>query len=107
MAWNPSPKVADCRDIARKWGMQQVIILGINPRTGKYEIASYGETKTLCAEAKAINDRINRIIQEDDYDGPPPAMPPEGVICRTCGGSRKFMDTDVECPDCKPSNIRS
>jgi hypothetical protein len=70
MAWNPSPKVADCRDIARKWGMQQVIILGINPSTGKYEIASYGETRAMCAEAKAINERINQIIQRQDYAGP-------------------------------------
>ena len=75
MAFNPSPRVADCRDIARKWGMNQCIILGINTVTGKYEIASYGETKMLCAEAKAINERINRIIQEQDYDGPPPPPP--------------------------------
>lgn len=72
MAWNPSPRVADCRDVARKWGMQQVVILGINQRTGKYEIASYGETKIMCAEARAINDRLNRVIMEQDYDGPKP-----------------------------------
>lgn len=27
-----------------------------------------------------------------------------GVVCRTCNGSKKFQDTDLECPDCKPSN---
>lgn len=51
MAFNPSPKVADCRDIARKWNRQMVIIIGLN-ETGEYEWASYGETKQLCDSAK-------------------------------------------------------
>ena len=67
MAWNPSPRVADCRTIARKWGMNQTVIVGINTETGKYEIASFGETKSLCADAKRLNDRINQVIQADDY----------------------------------------
>ena len=67
MAWNPSPRVADCRDIARKWKMEQVVIVGINNQTGKYEIASYGETKALCADAKRLNDRIDQLIELGDY----------------------------------------
>lgn len=67
MAWNPSPKVADCREIARKWGMNQLVIVGINTESGTYEIASYGETKSLCADAKRLNERIEKVIQADDY----------------------------------------
>jgi len=25
-----------------------------------------------------------------------------GVVCRSCAGSQKFRDTNLECPDCKP-----
>lgn len=67
MAWSPSPRVADCRDIAERWGMNQCVIVCINTNSGGYEIASYGQTKFLCDDAKKLNDRINRVIQEDDY----------------------------------------
>lgn len=56
MAWNPSPKVADCREIARKWGKQQVIVLAIDRVSGTLEMATYGETKMLCAHAKRLGD---------------------------------------------------
>jgi hypothetical protein len=55
MAWNPSPKVADCRDIARKWGKEQIIIIGIDDR-GVMEIATYGKDKTMCGCAKKLGD---------------------------------------------------
>lgn len=56
MAWNPEPKVADCREIARKWGdKEQVIIIAVDGH-GKVEIATYGKTKILCACAKAFGD---------------------------------------------------
>ena len=57
MAWNPSPKVADCRDIARKWnGKDQVIILAVDRKAGTLQMATYGETRELCAEAKRLGD---------------------------------------------------
>lgn len=56
MAWNPSPKVADCRDIARKWRKQQVIILAIDVNAGTLEYASFGETKSMCDDAKRLAD---------------------------------------------------
>ena len=56
MSWNPSPKVADCREIARKWRKQQVIILAVDIKAGTLEYASYGETKPLCDEAKVLAD---------------------------------------------------
>ena len=54
MAWNPSPKVSDCRTIARKWKRDRVIILALDDRT--MEMASYGETKRLCDDAKKLGD---------------------------------------------------
>lgn len=56
MAWNPSPKVADCREIARKWKKQQVIILAIDINAQTLEYASYGETQKLCSDAKRLAD---------------------------------------------------
>jgi hypothetical protein len=67
MAWNPSPKVADCRDIAKKWGngIEQVIIIGIDGE-GRTVTATYGRTPQLCACAdafgKAANDGIAQLI---------------------------------------------
>jgi hypothetical protein len=48
MAWNPAPEVADCREIARRWGKEQVIIIGIDGN-GRFQLATYGETQRLCA----------------------------------------------------------
>lgn len=62
MAFNPSPKVADCRDIARKWRKEAVIILGVNVTQGTLEYASYGETKDLCSEAKRLADEAHDAI---------------------------------------------
>jgi hypothetical protein len=74
MAWNPSPKVADCRDVARKWNVQQVVILGFNYKNGTFEIASFGETRALCADAKAIGEAIFKQI-ESGAIAPPPQQP--------------------------------
>ena len=51
MAWNPEPRVADCREIARRWGgKKQVIIMAIDEE-GRIDMATYGETKQLCTVA--------------------------------------------------------
>jgi hypothetical protein len=62
MAWNPSPKIADLRDIARKWNVQQVIVLAVNQKTGTYEVNSFGETRALCDQAKTINEQIFKMV---------------------------------------------
>lgn len=67
MAFNPSPKVADCRDIARKWNKPQVIILAVDPIAGTLEYASYGESKTHCDEAKRLADVAYQAIM-DKYE---------------------------------------
>jgi len=56
MAWNPHPKVADCREIARKWGKRQVIIVGIDEIAGTLEVATYGNSRTQCADARHLGD---------------------------------------------------
>ena len=56
MSWSPSPKVADCREIARKWGKQQVIVLAVDRKAGTLEMTSYGETRALCDGAKRLGD---------------------------------------------------
>lgn len=55
MAWNPSPEVADCREIARKWGKEQVIIIAID-EGGQMTLATFGKTRELCACASEIGD---------------------------------------------------
>lgn len=52
MAWNPSPKVAAARDIAKKFGKTKVVILMLDEREGTMEYASFGETKEMCTDAK-------------------------------------------------------
>jgi hypothetical protein len=66
MAWNPEPRVADCREIARKWGgKKQVIIIALDEK-GCMDMATYGETKQLCTVAKKLGevglDAINNFI---------------------------------------------
>jgi hypothetical protein len=65
MAWNPSPKVADCREIARKWGMKQVIIIGMTD--DQIAMATYGETKAMCADAKRLGDHAYQAVM-DHYE---------------------------------------
>ena len=67
MAFNPSPKVADCRDIAKKWNKPQIIILAIDPIAGTLEYASYGEHKANCDEAKRLADVAYQAIM-DKYE---------------------------------------
>ena len=64
MAWNPSPKVADLRELSRKWACDQVIVLAINTKTGTFETVSYGETRKLCDGAKEISEHIYNQVAE-------------------------------------------
>ena len=45
MSWNPSPKVADCRNIARKWGKEQVIVLALDRGAGTLHRADSGVSR--------------------------------------------------------------
>jgi hypothetical protein len=68
MAWNPSPKIADLRNIAPKWGYDQMIVLAINSKTGTFETVSYGVTRQLCDEARKINEQIHAKVASGDIE---------------------------------------
>ena len=54
MAFNPSPKVAEARRLAKLWDQEQVIIITLN--NGTLTCVSYGKNQKLCAEAKNLAD---------------------------------------------------
>lgn len=63
MAWNPAPEVADCREIARKWNKEQVIILAIDDK-GVMQMATFGKTRSLCAVAGKLGNVAFDAIRE-------------------------------------------
>lgn len=62
MAWNPSPEVQDCREIAQRRGFKQVIVIGIKPEQGTFSVVSYGETRALCNNASRAASQIHELI---------------------------------------------
>lgn len=56
MAWNPDKRVAAARDIAKKFGFDQVIIIGIDNPKNIMTSASYGKNKESCSECKVLAD---------------------------------------------------
>ena len=98
MAWNPSPKVADCREIARKWGNKhQVIVLAIDRDARTLEMATYGATKEQCKAARELGDAAyDAVIQACDPDSP--------VITQATVNARWLIERldrvhDALCPD--------
>lgn len=63
MAWNPNPEIAVAREAARKLNAQQAIVVYIL-EDGRFGMASYGENKTLCAEAGKLGDTLFEATQE-------------------------------------------
>lgn len=63
MAWNPSPAVAEARDIAKKHGDDMVIVVRIHFENGM-QTASYGRTKALCDLASQLADAYHNQIEE-------------------------------------------
>ena len=62
MAWNPSPKVAVARDFGQKFDKQQVFIVSLDRNRRTVEVISYGQTKALCAEAKALGATVQETV---------------------------------------------
>lgn len=57
MPYNPdSPKVKAAKEIAEKFGFDQVIVIGIDDSDGIISGVSYGTTKQKCNEAKSKMD---------------------------------------------------
>lgn len=56
MAYNPSPKVRDAADFAEKHDVEQVVILYVDRESDEVGYASYGETESLCDQARRLAD---------------------------------------------------
>lgn len=54
MAWNPSPEVAVARAAAKDLAAKQCIVIYLTE--SQIGMASYGQTKKLCAEAGKLGD---------------------------------------------------
>lgn len=63
MAWNPSPKIADLRELSSKWGCDQIVVLALKSGTGTFETVSYGQTKSLCDAADKIRGQIHAAVE--------------------------------------------
>lgn len=58
MAWNPSKEVAVVRETARLLGDAPIcVVIWVTKDGEKLGMASYGKTKELCDEAKAIGEK--------------------------------------------------
>lgn len=64
MAFNLSPKVAEARDLAKKYGKTRVIIFMIDDDKGTMEYASYGKDKALCSDARKLADVAYKAIYD-------------------------------------------
>jgi len=63
MAWNPSPKVAEARDYARRHGLRQVIVLELSADGLGY--TSYGRTRAECEDARRLADVAYEAVMAD------------------------------------------
>jgi len=80
MAWNPEPKVAAARDYAEKFDAECVVIVSIC-HDGSCSMVSYGETRALCEEAKALSLHLHDKVQEYyDPDSAPLTDNPFGYV---------------------------
>ena len=97
MAWNPSPRVADCREIARKWGcgIEQVIIIAIDG-DGRTITATYGRTLQLCNCADVLGQAaikgIASKVEEIEAKMEPETLPilpshTAALLKAVCGGN--------------------
>jgi hypothetical protein len=68
MAWNPSPEVAVAREAAKKLDAPQCIVLWINRDGTRLGMASYGETKALCAEAGKIGTAAHKAAMQAEIE---------------------------------------
>lgn len=64
MAWNPSPEVALARDVAKKLGVDQVMIVTISYSKEQLGLITYGKTKALCADAKNLGNDAYQAVRQ-------------------------------------------
>ena len=66
MAFNPSPKVGDAANIAKKYNKSKVIILMLDDETLEY--ASYGDNSQQCDQAKEIAEVAYEAVMQHMVD---------------------------------------
>lgn len=49
-------RIQAARDLAERFGKEQVIVLMLDQKAGTLEYASYGKTRALCADARRLAD---------------------------------------------------
>jgi hypothetical protein len=54
MDWRKNPKIADARDLAKKWDKSHVVFIMIDDNQGTIEYITYGKNKTECKVAHEI-----------------------------------------------------
>lgn len=63
MGWKSDSRIRDLEPYAKKHGYEQVIVIGIKDGKERYEINTYGKTKSLCDQAKSIGDTIADLVR--------------------------------------------
>lgn len=49
-------RIEAARELAERFGKDQVIVIMLDPTAGTLEYASYGKTRALCADARRLAD---------------------------------------------------
>lgn len=68
MAWNPSPEVAVARDAANRLNADRCIVIWTTA-AGQIGMASFGQTKALCANAGKLGDVAYEAVVERLKEG--------------------------------------
>lgn len=61
---NEKQRINDCRDLSRRWGCDQVVVIAIDSIEGTFQTVSYGATRELCARARVLNDSIHEMVAD-------------------------------------------
>lgn len=68
MAFNPSPKVAAARAVAKQFDQDQVIVVMLNYKENTIQTVSYGRTKRLCDAAAGLANAAYEAVYEELED---------------------------------------
>jgi hypothetical protein len=61
-------KIEDAKEISEKSGYRQIIILGIEPNSGRQRVATYGETKGDAINAANVGNWLKRKLGWDEKE---------------------------------------
>lgn len=64
MAQNNSPTVRDCEKLAKKYGYDKAILVGIDEQSQEFTVSSYGRDRAQCQLAAQIGEAIHRAVYD-------------------------------------------